>query len=255
MFIRIFATGLPRLNEARARLGLEPIHTVPEVFERADRVLVLSSQAFDYHSDGLSPNLCYVGAQLDDPAWAEPWQSPWEANHPDPLVVVGLSTTNQGQGKLLQRVADALGQLPVRGLVTTGPSVDPATLRAPANVVVLRSAPHAQVFREADAVVTHAGHGTVIRALASGLPLVCIPMGRDQPDIAARVVHRGAGLRLSPGASPAKLRTAIQRVVTEPHFREAAQRLAAAIALETESDSGVEELESLAARRVRVTQV
>jgi UDP:flavonoid glycosyltransferase YjiC (YdhE family) len=133
--------------------------------------------------------------------------------------------------------------------------VDPATLRAPANVVVLRSAPHAQVFREADAVVTHAGHGTVIRALASGLPLVCIPMGRDQPDIAARVVHRGAGLRLSPGASPAKLRKAIQRVVTEPHFREAAQRLAAAIARETEADRGVEELESLAARRVRAMQV
>ncbi len=101
-------------------------------------------------------------------------------------------------------------------------------------------------------MVTHAGHGTVIRALANGLPLVCIPMARDQPDIAARVVHGGAGLRLAPGASVAKLHRTIERVLKEPHFRESAQRLERAIRQETEADRAVAELESLAARRVGV---
>ena len=44
--------------------------------------------------------------------------------------------------------------------------------------------------------------GTVTRALAAGVPLVCMPMGRDQPDVAARVIHAGAGLRLRPGSRP-----------------------------------------------------
>ena len=99
--------------------------------------------------------------------------------------------------ELLQRAADALGRLPVRGLVTTGPAVDPAAIRAPANVSVRRWVRHADVLPYCSAVLTHGGHGTVIKALAAGVPLVVAPLGRDQPDNAARVVHAGAGLWVS----------------------------------------------------------
>jgi UDP:flavonoid glycosyltransferase YjiC (YdhE family) len=140
----------------------------------------------------------YVGPVLDDPAGLEAWQSPWPPDHPDPLVVVAFSTTYQEQSGALQRVIDALGMLEARGLVTLGPALDAATFRAPPNVIVRSSAPHSLVFPHAAAVVTHAGHGTVIRALACGVPLLCMPMGRAQPGNAARVVARGAGLRLAP---------------------------------------------------------
>lgn len=246
MFLRTFQSGFPALNEARARLGLPPVGSMREALGGAERVLILASPSFDFGEHGLPPNTRYVGAQLDDPAWAEPWDSPWPADHPDPLVVVGLSTTNQGQTPLAQRAIDALGGLPVRGLLTTGPAVYPADLTAPPNVTVRRSAPHAQIFREARAVVTHGGHGTVMRALAAGVPLVCIPMGRDQGDVAARVVVSGAGVRVSPKAGPEKLRRVIREVLFTPSFRLKAQDLARRIAAEGAEERGVAELERLA---------
>ena len=57
-------------------------------------------------------------------------------------------------------------------------------------------------------VVTHCGHGTVMRALSHGRPMLCLPMGRDQNDNAARVVARGAGLRLGADAAPPAIRSA-----------------------------------------------
>ena len=99
-------------------------------------------------------------------------------------------------------------------------------------------------------MITHAGYGTVIRALAWGLPLVCIPMGRDQSDNAARVVARGAGLRLTPKASIPALRQAIRRVLDEPAFREQARGLGRAIAKETRRPLAVEALEELAGQRL-----
>jgi UDP:flavonoid glycosyltransferase YjiC (YdhE family) len=111
---------------------------------------------------------------------------------------------------------------------------------------VVRSAPHAQLFPEAAVVVTHAGMGTVTRALAAGAPLVCIPMGRDQHDVAARVVYSGAGLRLRPSAKPDAIRSAVERVIREPSFRASAGRIGAAITADAAAQRGLAELEALA---------
>ncbi len=148
--------------------------------------------------------------------------------------------------ELLQRAADALGQLPVRGLVTTGPAVDPAAIRAPASVSVRRWVRHADVLPACSAVLTHGGHGTVIKALAAGVPLVVAPLGRDQPDNAARVVYAGAGLRVSRKASVADLRNALGRVLEEPRFLTAARRMAAILAAERDEGLVVDELEQTA---------
>ena len=81
--------------------------------------------------------------------------------------------------------------------------------------------------------MTHAGHGTVIKSLAAGVPVVAMPLGRDQLDNAARVAHHGAGLKLKPKASSDAIARAVRRVLDEPSFRANAERLAAAIASET----------------------
>ncbi|MEJ1937912.1 nucleotide disphospho-sugar-binding domain-containing protein, partial [Nostoc sp. NIES-2111] len=78
-------------------------------------------------------------------------------------------------------------------------------------------------------VVTHAGHGTVMRALSHGLPLLCMPMGRDQNDNAARVVARGAGLRLPETASAGEIRSALLALLEDPGFRRAATQLGRAV--------------------------
>lgn len=198
--LAVFRTGLPALNQARAEFGLAPLRDGLELVGKADRILVCTSPSYDFAPGSVPAHVCYVGPQLDDAASVasgNPWAGP-----PDrPLVLVGLSSTVMLQEGLLQRAADALGQLQVRGLITTGPAVDSAVIVAPPNVTVKQWVRHADVLPYCSAVITHGGHGTVMKALIAGVPLVVVPLGRDQPDNAARVAHAGAGIRLRKKAS------------------------------------------------------
>ena len=240
---RLFDKGLGQLNEARRANGLAPAGSVLENFERADRLLLLTSRAFEYEGFAPPPNVRVTGPRLDDPAWAGDWTPP---AGDEPLVLVGMSSTFMDHAEVLQRATTALGDLPVRGLVTTGPAIPVDAIDGPANVTVVARAPHSQVLRHASAVVTHAGHGTVIKSLAAGVPVVAIPLGRNQLDNAARVAHHGAGLRLKPKASSDAIARAVRRVVDEPSYRASAKRLAAAIAADMAEDRAAEELEELA---------
>ena len=240
---RLFDKGLDQLNEVRRANGLEPIASVLENFERADRLLLMTSSAFEYESFTPPPNVRLVGPRLDDPAWVGSWTPP---AGDEPLVLVGMSSTFMDHADALQRAATALAGLPVRGLVTTGPSIPVEAIDAPANVTVVERAPHSEVLRHAKVIVTHAGHGTVLKALAAGVPVVAMPLGRDQLDNAARVVHHGAGLRLKPTAKPDAIAKAVRRLLEEPSFSAAAERMAAAIAVETAEDLAAAELEALA---------
>ena len=233
--------ALPALNTARAEQGLPALEHVLDQGRSVARVLVLTSRAFDFRGP-LPPMVKHVGPRLDDPIWAETWTQPPGS---DPLVLVALSSNFQAQEDMLRRIIAALGCLPIRGVVTTGLGVDPGSFQAPPNVQVIKAAPHRQVLKEASLVVTHAGHGSTIKALAAGVPLVCLPMGRDQLDVAARVVHAGAGLRLEPDASAQEIADAIRRVLDGGEYRAAAQRIAGVIADETSIDSAVAEIESL----------
>jgi MGT family glycosyltransferase len=241
--------ALPALNAARVEQGLEPIDHVLEQGRSAALTLVLTSAAFDF-TEGLPPTVKHVGPRLDDPVWAETWDPP---RGDDPLVLVAFSSDFQDQADILRRVVAALGRLRVRGVVTTGKGIDPAELPSEQNVQVVRSAPHADVLAEAAAVITHCGHGSTLKALAAGLPMVCLPIGRDQLDVAARVVHRGAGTRLDPSAEPQAIAAALTDVLEEPNYRRSAERIASAIAEETATDSAVEEIEALIAGRVSPT--
>ncbi|MEA2283180.1 MAG: hypothetical protein QOK21_3787 [Solirubrobacteraceae bacterium] len=248
---RLWNKALPALNALRHAHGLAPVSGPFEQFHRANRLLVLSSKAFDFPAHSMPANLRYVGPILDDPTWVQPWAAP---PGDEPLVLVALSTTFQDHERTLQRIVDALGGLSARGVVTTGPAIDPQSVRAPGNVEVVQSAPHAAVLGEAAVVVTHAGHGTVMKALAAGVPMVCLPMGRDQNDNAARVVAHGAGLRVRRNATPATIARAARRLIAEPQFAESAKRLGAAIRADAESGAAVKELDELAgmpSRQVR----
>ena len=240
---RLWNRGLPALNAARRASGLGDVDDLLDYLGGGPRLLILTSRAFEYEQFSPPPNVKVVGPRLADPMWAEPWSPP---RGDAPLVLAGLSTTFQDQAGAIQRIATALGTLPVRGVVTTGPQVAPAAIAAPANVTVIRSAPHSEVLRHASALVTHAGHGTVIKGLAAGVPVVALPMGRDQDENAARLVHAGAGLRLKPKASPGKIAGAVRRVLDEPSFTDAARRIAHVIAQETAHDLAADELEALA---------
>jgi len=238
---RMFDSGLPALNAARAAHGLGPnAHTLDQV--RGRPTVVLVAPEFDFPAE-FPPYVHHGGAQLDDPAWTEPWTPP---PGDDPLVLVAMSSTFQNQVPDLQRVAAALGTLPVRGVITAGPALDLAGFEAPANVQVVASAPHSEVLRHAAAVVTHGGHGTVVKALAADVPLLVLPMGRDQGDNAARVVAHGAGLRLKRSAKPVAIAREVGRLLDEPSFGAEAARLGVAIRASAGPAVAVREIEAAA---------
>jgi MGT family glycosyltransferase len=242
---RIFSRGLTPFNAARAAYGLAPLPSLWGQILGADRVLVLTSAAFDFAATKVPDNVRYVGPLLDDPSWADPWSPPWPEDDDDPLVLVGFSSTFQDQGAQLRRVVDALSGLEVRAVVTLGQMLDANEVASAPNVAVVRSAPHGPILRQAALAVTHCGHGTTLKALAAGVPLVCMPMGRDQNDNAARVVHHGAGRRLSPKASTSKIAASIDEVLHDDRYRRGAGRLAAAIADEQQRVDPAGELEAL----------
>lgn len=193
--------GLRRLNQVRAELGLTAHRGFFDFLDDAARVVVLTSAAYDFQARRLPANVRYVGPVSDaastDGATSATGVAPQAAGDL-PLVLVSLSSTYMAQEAVLRAAIDALGTLSVRGLVTTGLAVDPGAFDPPHNVEVVSHRPHSEVLPAASLVVTHAGHGTVMAALTHGVPLVCVPMGRDQHDNAARVVAVGAGAGQAP---------------------------------------------------------
>jgi MGT family glycosyltransferase len=115
----------------------------------------------------------------------------------------------------------------VRVLLTLGGVISPDAVPAPANVTVRGFLPHSAVLPHMAAVVTHAGMSTVTTALAFGVPMVCVPQGRDQPLNAARVAELSAGLAVAADASPGELATAVRTVLGDPAYRTAARELSA----------------------------
>ena len=125
---------------------------------------------------------------------------------------------------------DALGAMPVRVLLTLGGVLTPDSVDAPANVTVSGHVPHEAVLPHVAAVVTHAGMTTVATTLAAGIPMVCVPQGRDQPLNAQRVADVGAGLHVAPDAPASELSTALDPVLSNPKYRTTARDFAAATA-------------------------
>lgn len=238
---RLWNRNLPPLNAARTSLGLEPLRDIWEQWDRAARVLVLTSPAFDLPAR-LPGNVRYVGPVLDDPVWSQPYELP---AGDEPLVVAGLSSTYMRQVDVLRRIVAALDSLPVRGVVTTGPAVDPADVQGTARIAVVRSAPHARLFPVADVVVTHAGHGTLIKALAAGVPALCLPMGRDQGDNVVRAARHGAVIGLKATARPPRLARAVGALLGDPSYRRNAEALGARIRADAGSTALLDELEKL----------
>jgi len=190
-----------------------------------------------------APYFTLTPAELEDPADPSPAQAmrfreeddaarplpDWWNGVDWPLVYLtfgSVAPTMDFFPGLYRDALDALALLPVRVLVTVGRERDPRELGPVApNVHVARWVPQADVMPHAAAMVCHGGSGTIRSALTSGVPAVVVPLFADQPYNADRVADLGAGIGLK---GTIGLADAVRRILVDPSYREAAQRIAGA---------------------------
>ena len=144
-------------------------------------------------------------------------------------------------------VLAALSAHSVDVVVTLGVDGDPAAHGAqPDNVHVRRFIAQAELLPRCDAVIAHGGAGTMLGALAHGLPLLVLPQGADQYLNGERVAAAGAGLSLAPAqATNATIARAIDTLLGDTRRRAGAQRVAAEIAAMPGPESAVAHLQAL----------
>jgi MGT family glycosyltransferase len=229
------------INRLRDELGLPSVERITDLLDRATRVLVTTVPELD-RPDDIPDNVRYVGPilQESDDGWTPPWTT---AAHP--LVVVAMGTTSMDEAPVVQLVLDAIEPLPVRVLVTLGEHLEPAAFRTPDNAVLSGFVHHSAVLPDASLFIGHGGLGGISAALAHGVPVLSIPLGRDQPANAEHVEAVGAGRSVSKDASMDDVRAAVAGVLADASYREAAQRMASVIAGYGNGARAIDELEAL----------
>jgi len=169
-----------------------------------------------------------------------------------PTVYCTLGTIyNMESGDLFQRVLAGLRDLPINLIVTVGQDIDPDEFGPqPANVHIERYIPQALLLPHCDLVISHGGSGSVMGALAHGLPMALIPMGADQPLNAARCEALGVARRLdAAAAAPQMVRDAVTAVLENSVYRRAAERLRDEIAALPGPGHAITLLERLASEK------
>jgi MGT family glycosyltransferase len=233
----------PMVEMTRRRLkvpGIDPgVPVVVGLWSRCPLVLVGVPRRFDFPCEALPGNARYVGPML-----AGPVPGPGPGGPGRGRVLVSFSTTAMRQREVIQRSLEALASVDVEVVCTLG-GVSMEGLSVPANASVFDWVPHRELLPATNVVVTHGGLSTVMAALAAGVPMVCMPMGRDQPLNAERVAALGLGVDLSPEASAEAIRDAVGLVLGDESFRGRARSMAEDIAGYGNGKVAVQELESL----------
>jgi UDP:flavonoid glycosyltransferase YjiC (YdhE family) len=219
-------------SETRRRAGFDGLDDLEVLWGGREVLHVNTLGAFDGDRATDWDNVVHGAPVLASERRAVPAELPWDADDPTPIVLLSFSTVpEQRSVESLQRALDALAPLPVHVVATTGGIVDPAELTAPANAHLVPFADHDALMRTATLVVGHGGHGTTMRALRHGLPIVGMPAkGADQIPITRLLDEWNVGRGLPGDADTEQIRVAAEAVLADPTCRAAAERRAQALA-------------------------
>ena len=236
--------GRRELNETRRRLGLAPLARVHGgISERL--ALVATFPQLEYPRPWPA-STHVVGPLLWEPPFGDVELPPSD----DPLVLVAPSTVQDPAHRLLRAAVGGLAGERVRVLATTNRRPLEHPLALPDHARLVDWVSYSRTMPRCDVVVCHGGHGTVVRALASGCTVVCCPAGGDMNENAARVDWAGVGVRLPRRfATPQAVRLAVRRALRETGRRARARELAAWAAANDGATRAASLVEELAAGR------
>jgi UDP:flavonoid glycosyltransferase YjiC (YdhE family) len=214
--------GRLALNHTREQVGLSPLAHAHGGTSQ-DLALVASFPQLEYPRPWPS-HAHVVGPLMWEPPAQEVSPPPGDA----PLVLVAPSTSQDPDHRLLHAALRGLANAPVRVLATYNRRLPSRPLPVPDNATVVDWVSYARILPRCDAIVCHAGHGTLVRSLSAGVPVIACPVAGDMNENAARLAWAGAGVRLPRRfVSPRPLRRAVERVLGEPSIRSRARELAA----------------------------
>jgi MGT family glycosyltransferase len=157
-----------------------------------------------------------------------------------------MGTLVNGLAKVYQILLRAVGQLPgIQVVLSVGENVTPESLGTiPSNVIVVRRAPQIELLKRAALCITHAGLNTALESLAEGVPMVAIPIGYDQPGVAARIAHHGVGELVDiEDLTVERVRGLIEQVMNSSEYREKARWFQKVIAQTRGLDLAAEAME------------
>ncbi len=211
-------------SESRKRAGFDALPDLDTLWGERDLLHVNALQAFDGSPVSSWAHVVHGAPVLATEPRAVPAKLPWGTDDPTPIVLLSFSTVpEQRSPEMLQRALDALGQLPVHVVATTGGIVDSGELTEPDNAQLFAFADHDGLMDRAALVVGHGGHGTTMRTLRHGLPMVGIPAkGADQAPITRLLEEWKVGVALPGDSDVATIRSAVEEVLGNPGFREEA---------------------------------
>ena len=210
--------GRTELNETRARVGLGPLEHVHGGTSR-QLALVATLPQLEYPRSVPAPWLRVTGPLM----WEQPFGDVELPPGDEPLVLVAPSTSQDPEHRLLRASLEGLADEAVRVLATTNRRAPGRPLDVPGNARLVDWVSYSRTMPACAAVVCHAGHGTVVRALASGAPVVACPHAGDMAENAARLRWAGLGVSLPRRFHTARgVRLAVRRLLTDPSYAERA---------------------------------
>ena len=206
------------------RTGLQIDWSKPTTTDSRLAIITQTPKEFDLPGFPAPANFIYAGP-FHDGDGREKVSFPWEKLTGKPLIYASLGSLVNGLDHVYKAVLGAVEKIPeVQVVLSVGENLNPDDLgKIPSNVIIVRSAPQIELLKIAELCITHAGLNTALEALGKGVPMVAIPIGFDQPGVAARIAHHGAGEFVElENLTMERLLELIRKVLENPSYRDRA---------------------------------
>jgi zeaxanthin glucosyltransferase len=188
-------------------------------------VITQTPKEFDFPIPQLPPQFHYAGPFHDNEG-RKPISFPWDKLTGQPLIYGSMGTIVNRLNKMYGAILEAVGEFQeMQVVLSVGRNFSPGDLGPiPSNTIVVPIAPQIELLKRAALCITHAGLNTALEALAQGVPMVAIPIGYDQPGVAARIAYHGVGEFVEIGNLTARrLSELIIKVTANPNYRDKAR--------------------------------
>lgn len=203
------------------------VMTVKEIFDgHGDFNLVMMQKKLVPNYESFDDSFVFTGVQIGKRTAFGSWKAP---DNGKPLLYSSLGTAFNNWPEYYPILFDAIRDLDINVFAALG-FIDPASLKdIPANVEVGQMVPQLDILSQASVFITHAGMGGTGEAIYYGVPMIAIPQMEEQAITARQIEKLGLGVAFldKSAITSEALKTAIQKLLTEPSYKAAAEQFSA----------------------------